>query len=73
MTKKYACSWITVAHIDDSHDSRDHIFFMKKNVAVNDNDDNDNCDESSYKTKSLLCLKIDDVLNSLICKNALYP
>lgn len=54
MTKKYACSWMTVtgsvAHIDDSHDSRDH-FFMKKNVAGNGNDDNDNCDESSYKTK----------------------
>lgn len=77
MTKKYACSWMTVtgsvAHIDDSHDSRDH-FCMKKNVAGNGNDDNDNCDESSYKTKRLLCLKIeDDVLNSLICKNALYP
>lgn len=47
----------SVAHIDDSHDSRDH-FFMKKNVADNGNDDNDNCDESSYKTKRLLCLKL---------------
>lgn len=68
------CVTGSVAHIDDRHDSRDHFFFMKKNVAVNDNNDNDDCDESSYKTKSLLCLKIDDdVLNSLICENALYP
>lgn len=67
------CVTGSVAHIDDRHDSRDH-FFMKKNVAVNDNNDNDDCDESSYKTKSLLCLKIDDdVLNSLICENAIYP
>lgn len=46
------CVTGSVAHIDDRHDSRDYFFFMKKNVAVNDNDDNDDCDESSYKTKS---------------------
>lgn len=46
---------------------------MKKNVVVNDNIDNDDCDELLYKIKSLLCLKIDDdVLNSLICENVLY-
>lgn len=78
MTKKYACSWMTVSQ-DQLHTlmidmTAETIFFMKKNVAVNDNNDNDDCDESSYKTKSLLCLKIDDdVLNSLICENALYP
>lgn len=57
MTKKYACSWMTVSQdqlhtlmIDMTADTI--FFFMKKNVAVNDNDDNDDCDESSYKTKS---------------------
>lgn len=56
MTKKYACSWMTVSQ-DQLHTlmidmTAETIFFMKKNVAVNDNNDNDDCDESSYKTKS---------------------